>query len=90
MPHSGVMLSYFLGLNPNEISRSALLKIQGSTEFGKGILLHWGWEKNILKWGNTVHTLLMGETIGVGTQHKIEGIKVGTQLACWLAGWLSH
>ena len=51
---------------------------------------NWGGKKHILGRGDTAHTLLMGGTIGVGTPHNIERIKVGTLLAGWLAGWLSQ
>ena len=44
--------------------------------------------KNI-QGGDTAHTLLMGGTIGVGTPHNIERIKVGTRLAGWVAGSVS-
>ena len=39
--------------------------------------------------GDTAHTFLMGGTIGVGTPHNIERIKVGTLLAGWLGGWVA-
>ena len=46
-------------------------------------------DKCILRGGDTAHNLLMGGTIGVGTPHNIERVKVGTLLAGWVAGWLA-